>query len=305
MAPDIRCNSPLAWLLAARPKTLTGAAVPVMMALALAYHDLYTTGRAFNITAGLLCLLFAFLMQIAANFVNDYFDFRQGSDDESRLGPKRACAMHWVTEKAMLRAIALTLCLACAAGFPLIYWGGWQLIAIGAMCVIFCILYTTYFSYRGLGDVLVLVFFGIVPVCTTYYIQTGCVTKEVFCSSVACGLVIDCLLMVNNYRDREGDKLHGKRTLVVLVGSSWAERLYWLLGLAGCLLGLVYLPQQRWATFCLPLIYLLLHTQTYRSMKRIHHGRALNAVLGETARNIFIFGVLFSAGVLVDVIDIF
>ena len=180
-------NSVKAWFLAARPKTLTGAAVPVMIGVSLAWVDsLLYDDHPFQWLAAVLCFLFAFVMQIDANFINDFFDFANGTDDtETRLGPRRACAQGWVSLDAMKRAIAITTCLACIIGLPLVFFGGLEMILIGLICVIFCFLYTTHFSYLGLGDVLVLVFFGIVPVCTSYYLHLHTVTWQVFLASVA------------------------------------------------------------------------------------------------------------------------
>ncbi|MBO7579233.1 MAG: 1,4-dihydroxy-2-naphthoate octaprenyltransferase [Prevotella sp.] len=287
-------NSWKAWLLAARPKTLTGAAVPVMISLSLAYDKVET----FQWLPAILCLLFAFIMQIDANFVNDYFDFMKGNDDETRLGPKRACAMGWVDSHAMRRAIAITTALACIVGLPLVWYGGLEMILIGVLCVLFCFLYTTHLSYVGMGDVLVLVFFGIVPVCIPYYIITRTLTIEVVVASLACGLVIDTLLMINNYRDIENDVRAGKKTMAVKLGKECSRMMYLLLGIAACLLGIVFaLNSHLWA-FILPAGYLALHAITYRHMVRIDHGRALNGVLGETARNMFVYGLLVSIGIL-------
>ena len=202
---NIKQDSWQAWLLAARPKTLTGAMVPVMIGLALAWTDGKEYGDdVFNTVAAILCALFAMIMQIDANFINDFYDYAKGNDDAAtRLGPLRACTQGWVKIDSMKKAIASTTILACLVGLPLVYYGGLEMILIGLLCVVFCFLYTTHLSYIGLGDVLVLVFFGIVPVCITYYIQLHTMTWEVFLASIACGLVIDGLLMVNNYRDRE------------------------------------------------------------------------------------------------------
>ena len=289
-------NSTRAWVLAARPKTLTGAAVPVMMALALAFADAPQGG--FKWLPAVLCLLFAFIMQIDANFVNDYFDFKKGTDDEHRLGPRRACAQGWVTAAAMRKAIALTTVLACVVGLPLVLYGGWQMVLVGALCVLFCFLYTTHLSYWGLGDVLVLVFFGLVPVCLTYYLQCHTVTKEVLWSAVACGLVIDALLVVNNYRDRDNDRRTGKNTLVVRIGARATERLFPALGITACLLGLVYWAYGHFWAFLLPVVYLSLHLVTSERMKTIGKGFGLNKILGENARNMFIYGILLSIGFL-------
>ena len=296
MEEEVRLNSPRAWLLAARPKTLSGAAVPVMVALSMAWCDLSGTG--FKVLPAILCLLFAFIMQIDANLVNDYFDFRKGTDDEQRLGPKRACAQGWVTLSAMRKAIALTTAAACAVGIPLVLYGGWWMVAIGVLCVVFCFLYTTHLSYLGLGDVLVLLFFGIVPVGATYFLQTGRMTLEVFTASVACGLVIDTLLVVNNYRDRDNDRRTGKNTLVVRIGARATERLFPALGITACLLGVVYWAYGHFWAFLLPVVYLSLHLVTSERMKTIGKGFGLNKILGENARNMFIYGILLSIGFL-------
>ena len=288
-------NSWKAWLLAARPKTLTGAAVPVMIGLSLAW----THVDEYQWLPAILCLLFAFIMQIDANFVNDYFDFLKGNDDETRLGPKRACAMGWVDAKVMRRAIIIVTVLACVVGLPLVLYGGLEMLLIGALCVLFCFLYTTHLSYVGMGDVLVLVFFGIVPVCIPYYILTHSMNVEMVVASLACGLVIDTLLMINNYRDIENDERAGKKTLAVKLGKESSRMMYLLLGIMACLLGVVYLLNGHLWAFILPVGYLALHVMTYRHMVRIDHGRALNGVLGETARNMFVYGLLVSVGILI------
>ena len=296
----IKTNSLKAWLLAARPKTLSGAAVPVMIGAALAWQDakMYD-GDVFSWTAALLCLLFSFAMQIDANLINDFFDFVNGSDDaETRLGPRRACAQGWVTLDAMKKAIALTTCLACVIGLPLAWYGGLEMILIGVLCVVFAFLYTTFFSYEGLGDVLVQVFFGLVPVGCTYYVQIHDLTWEVFLASLACGLVIDALLIVNNFRDRDNDRLAGKKTLIVRMGPEAGLQLYLGVGVGAMILD---------GTFCLnghplatvfPLLYFVLHVFTYLRIKKIYQGKALNFCLGETARNIFIYGLCVTVGLL-------
>ncbi len=297
---NIETDSAKAWLLAARPKTLSGAAVPVMIGVSLAYVDAaqYVDG-AFSWVAAVLCLLFAFIMQVDANFINDFFDFTNGADDsETRLGPRRACAQGWVKLDSMKRAIALTTCLACLVGLPLVWYGGLEMILIGLLCLVFCFLYTTHMSYLGLGDVLVLVFFGVVPVCISYYIQLHTCTWQVFLASLACGLVIDGLLIVNNFRDRDNDRAVGKNTLVVRIGDKASLALYFGVGVVACLMGLVFWLNGHVLAFVLPLLYLVLHVFTYLKIKRIHQGKALNLCLGETARNIFVYGLTVAAGVL-------
>ena len=302
MAEDkkIATNSVQAWLLAARPKTLSGAAVPVMIGVALAYVDSITYGDdAFSWTAALLCLLFAFAMQIDANFINDFYDFVNGTDDaETRLGPRRACAQGWVKLDSMKKAIAITTCAACVIGLPLVYYGGLEMVLIGMICVVFAFLYTTYFSYQGLGDLLVLVFFGIVPVCCSYYVQLHTFTWQVFLASLACGLVIDALLIINNFRDRDNDREAGKNTIIVRLGAEAGLQLYIGVGIAAIILGGTFLMNGHILAFVFPLFYLVLHFFTFLKIKRIYQGKALNLCLGETARNIFIYGVCVSLGLL-------
>lgn len=300
----MKTDSFRAWWLAARPKTLTGAAAPVLLALSLAWNDASTyrsaTGEeaVFQWIPALLCLLFALLMQVDANFINDYFDCVNGIDGEERLGPKRACAQGWVTLRAMQRAIALTTVAALFLALPTILWGGWELIPIGILCVPFAFLYTTTLSRCGMGDVLVLVFFGIVPVCVTYYVQYHTVPLHVFLLSIAMGLVTDNLLIVNNYRDRDTDALVGKHTLVVAIGSRAAEWLYLWAGVGGvALCQCQWCEQQPWGAL-LPLLYLIPHTLVWRRMVHIHQGKDLNKVLGMTSLNIFLFALLASLGTL-------
>ena len=296
----IKTNSMRAWLLAARPKTLSGAAVPVMIGGTLAFVDapLYGEG-VFRWTAAVLCLLFAFAMQVNANFINDFFDFANGADDvETRLGPRRACAQGWVTLDAMKKAIAATTCVACVIGLPLAWYGGLEMVLVGMLCVVFAFLYTTFFSYQGLGDLLVLVFFGIVPVCCTYYVQLHTLTWEVFLASIACGLVIDALLIVNNFRDRDNDRQAGKNTVIVRLGAEAGLQLYIGVGIGAVILGGTFWLNGHLLAFLFPFLYLALHLFTYLRIKRIYQGKALNLCLGDTARNIFIYGLCVSIGLL-------
>lgn len=168
MEDNVRCNSLKAWFLATRPKTLTAAMVPVALACAMAYA--YGSFRWFP---ALTCAVFAGLMQIASNLINDLYDFLKGADREDRLGPKRATAQGWITLRAMRMGIVFVVLLACATGCLLVTQAGWWLVAVGAACVLFAFLYTLVLSYWGFGDLLVLVFFGLVPVVATFYLQAS------------------------------------------------------------------------------------------------------------------------------------
>lgn len=299
---NVRVNSLKAWILAARPKTLTGAAVPVMIGIACAVAMYGWCG--IRVVPAVLCMLFALIMQVDANFINDYFDFMKGTDDEQRLGPKRACAQGWITASAMRSGLFVTTLLACIVGLPLVYYGGWEMIMVGLACIVFCFLYTISFSYIGLGDLLVLVFFGIVPVCMTYWLTAPptaltSIPFAVVLMSIACGLIIDTLLVVNNYRDIENDRRAGKLTLIVRIGERGGLVLYLMLGLVGTILAIVGVVLLDWHdvqwTQSLLIIYTPFHTWAFNEMRYIRKGAELNRVLGMTARNMFIFGLLASA----------
>lgn len=299
---NVRVNSLKAWILAARPKTLTGAAVPVMIGIACAVAMYGWCG--IRVVPAVLCMLFALIMQVDANFINDYFDFMKGTDDEQRLGPKRACAQGWITASAMRSGLFVTTLLACIVGLPLVYYGGWEMIMVGLACVVFSFLYTISFSYIGLGDLLVLVFFGIVPVCMTYWLTAPptaltSIPFAVVLMSIACGLIIDTLLVVNNYRDIENDRRAGKLTLIVRIGERGGLVLYLMLGLVGTILAIVGVVLLDWHdgqwTQSLLIIYTPFHTWAFNEMRYIRKGAELNRVLGMTARNMFIFGLLASA----------
>ena len=299
---NVKVNSLKAWILAARPKTLTGAAVPVMIGIACAVAMDGWCG--IRVVPAVLCMLFALIMQVDANFVNDYFDFMKGTDDEQRLGPKRACAQGWITASAMRSGLFVTTLLACIVGLPLVYYGGWEMIMVGLACVVFCFLYTISFSYIGLGDLLVLVSFGIVPDCMTYWLTAPPTTLTsipfaVVLMSIACGLIIDTLLVVNNYRDIDNDRRAGKLTLIVRIGERGGLVLYLMLGLVGTILAIVGVVFLDWHdgqwTQSLLIIYTPFHTWAFNEMRSIRKGAKLNRVLGMTARNMFIFGLLASA----------
>lgn len=304
----IPINSPKAWLLASRPKTLTAALAPVLVASALAMREdvLSEMPPRIWLTAS-LCVLFAALMQVAANFINDLYDFLRGTDGEERLGPERACAQGWVTPGAMRWGIGIVLTLACTVGlgilasamqsldFPFSIFHFSFLISVGAACVLFAFLYTTLLSYCGGGDVLVWLFFGFVPVLGTYYVLTGTLSSAAWLLGAAMGLVTDTLLVLNNYRDRDTDRTAHKRTLIVVLGERFGEWFYFSQGLLGIMLGALGLGIHTMAPY---LIYLICHVRSWQLMCRIKRGRALNGILGRTALNILLFALCTIAAIM-------
>lgn len=280
-----------AWLEAARPKTLPASVSPVLVGCAVAYRDgMWRPG------AAVLCLLVALLAQIASNFANDYFDFKKGADKEDRLGPERAVASGWITPAAMLRATFVTLGLACLCGCGLLWYAGWELIPVGVAIALGVLAYSAGpypLAYHGLGDVCVLLFYGIIPVCFTYYVQALSFSLLSFLLSVAVGLLSVNILIVNNYRDYQQDKAAFKRTTIVVFGRSFGRAAYLLNGVLALLLTLPLLLDKHWwidmafGGFC------VLFVATWLEMKR-SEGQALNKTLGHTARNLFIFSLLLS-----------
>lgn len=298
-------NSFAAWVLAVRPYSLGASMIPVAVGSALAWSD-----GGFHPVAALLCLLFAVLAQCTANLVNDLWDFLRGADRPDRLGPDRAFAKGYITLPAMKTGIALFTLAACAAGCGLLFWalrhgvlrfGGWELVAAGVLCILFAYLYTAGpwpLAYHGLGDAAVVAFFGLVPACFTYYLQTGTCSLPVVVAAAACGLVIDTMLWVNNFRDRAEDARCGKRTIVVCLGEQVGRWGYLALGVTAEALCLSLLLDGRLWGALLPLLYGIPFFRTWRKMIRIDHGDGLNVCLGETARNMLLFGVLFTIGIL-------
>ena len=293
---QVKKNSLRAWVLAMRPKTLSGAMIPVMVASALAWSD----GR-FRLFPALICLLFACLMQVAANFINDLFDFLKGSDRPDRLGPERACAQGWISPQAMKWGIGVVLVFACLAGLCLLEFGNpTVLIGIGGVCVVFAFLYTTLLSYCGLGDVLVLVFFGLVPVVATYYVVAEQITPAVWLAGIVCGLLIDTLLVLNNYRDRDTDRRDGKHTLVSMFGEQFGSFFYLSLGILAWMLCYGFWTEGHRLAFILPLLYVPIHIATWREMIQICRGKELNRILGKTSRNMLLFALLLVTGLLLS-----
>lgn len=241
-------------------------------------------------------------MQIAANMINDLFDYLKGTDREDRLGPERACAQGWITPKAMKIGIAAVLTLALATGCILLKYGSLWLIAVGAACAVFAFLYTTILSYAGMGDLLVLVFFGLVPCCGTYYVTTGEISGASILSGFVCGVLVDTLLIINNYRDRDTDKLSNKHTLIAILGEPFGRYFYLCCGIVAWLLcfGFILTSNNFWpAITTIP--YLALHIITWIRMVRIYQGKQLNIILGKTSRNMFLFALLLAAGLLINI----
>jgi 1,4-dihydroxy-2-naphthoate octaprenyltransferase len=283
------------WWLAARPKTLWAAAVPVVIGGALAVD----TGM-FHVPAFLAALTAALFIQIGTNFANDLYDCLHRADDEDRLGPERATQSRWVTPGRMKAATAIVFTLAFLLGIYLVSRGGIPIVMIGLLSILLGILYTggpVPLGYLGLGDLLVLIFFGPVAVGGTYYVVTLDIDATVLLIGLSPGMISTAILAVNNLRDIETDRKSGKRTLAVRFGRSFARFEYLLMMGGGIFLPLT-LPiaddAHPWASIALFTIVAAI--PPIRTVMSGASGSILNEVLASTGRVLGIFGLLFSIG---------
>jgi 1,4-dihydroxy-2-naphthoate polyprenyltransferase len=281
------------WSLAARPATLPAAVVPVLVGSAAALHGLHQ----FHERVLLPTLLAALLIQIGTNFANDVFDFHRGADDADRLGPQRVTQAGLVSPRQVLLATFITFGLAVIVGAYLVTIGGWPILLIGALCVVAGVTYTGGpwpFGYHGLGDLVCFVFFGVLAVLGSAYLQRPAITSLVVWASVPVGCLVTAILIVNNLRDIDTDRRVGKMTLAVRLGRRWTRLEYAAcvavaylvvvgLGLAGMV--------GPW--FWLPLLSLPLAVWLVGYVGRTT-GRPLNLALKRTGQLHLLFGVLFA-----------
>jgi 1,4-dihydroxy-2-naphthoate polyprenyltransferase len=289
-----------AWVLAARPKTLPAAAVPVLVGTAVAIVE---TGMArLNWLVFFATLTAALLIQVGTNFANDYSDFFSGADHAGRLGPAR------VTQSGLLPAHAVRLgtyvvfAAALMVGLYLAWVGGWPIVLIGSVSIVCGFLYTGGpwpFGYHGLGDLFVFVFFGVVAVTGTAYLQTGAWSGTAILASVPVGLLSTNILVVNNLRDLPTDRLAGKHTLAVRIGDRATRIQYALFMIATYTMPLFLAPRlENSAWLLITLFSAPLAVPLARSVLSGASGKALNAMLERTGRLLLAYGVLLAAGML-------
>lgn len=285
------------WISAARPRTLPAAVAPVIVGSGLAWRD-----GAFDAAAAAICLGFALLIQIGTNFANDYYDFVRGADTAARVGPRRAVAAGLVAPATMHRVMLAVFAAAFVLGLSLIAWGGPWLIAIGVASVVCGIAYTGGpwpLAYHGLGDVFVFLFFGLVAVLATYFVQAGHVTADGVLAAVAVGLLTTNILLVNNYRDADSDGAAGKRTLVVRLGRRAARAQFALSLLGAFAVPVVLSVRARSAWALLPLLLLPVAASHVRRLRQSTTPSELIALLGATGKLLAAYAVLFAVGVAV------
>jgi len=285
------------WLECFRLRTLPVSLSGVIIAIGLAVWHGH-----FKWVPAVLCLVFAVLAQIVSNTANEYFDYLQGADKPGRVGPRRGVTEGDIKPTTLRNVTFGLLALACAVGCCLIPYGGWGLLPVGIIIALAALAYSTGpypLSYHGLGELTVFIFFGLVPVNLTYYVQALRIDPLVVMASITIGLLGVNVLLVNNYRDVEDDREAGKRTSVVIFGRAPAALAYLINGYAGMgMLSVLWVMivlgkvMPLWV-LVIPVIYLVMHTATWYKLTH-REGSALNPLLGETARNMLIFTLLMT-----------
>ncbi|HEY4988901.1 MAG TPA: 1,4-dihydroxy-2-naphthoate polyprenyltransferase, partial [Opitutaceae bacterium] len=284
------------WASAARPRTLPAAVAPVVVGSAMAGHDHH-----FDPAAAGLCLVFALLVQVGTNFANDYYDFVNGADTAARVGPRRAVASGLVGPGVMRRAMLAVFAAAFTAGLGLIHWGGPWMLVVGIASILCGIAYTGGpwpLGYHGLGDAFVFVFFGLVAVTTTYFVQAGRISGLAVLAGVPMGLLAANILLVNNYRDAETDAAARKRTLVVRFGKRFARAQFAASLCAAFAAPLVYLAFGYRPGCLLPLLAAPLGLRQTRTLARAGTPSELVALLGDTGKLMALYAALFAVGIL-------
>lgn len=287
------------WLMAARLRTLPVGLAPVFVGTALAgFEDIFHPLR---FAAALLGALF---IQVGANLSNDYSDARRGADTEDRLGPVRVTAGGLVPPRQVLIATYVTFGLAVACGAYLIAVAGWELLLVGVASIVAGVLYTggpRPYGYDGLGEIFVFLFFGIVAVAGSYFVQTETLEWEAFALAVPVGLLASAVLVVNNYRDMDTDRRAGKKTLAVRIGRERSRVLFAAMVYGAYLLtpiAWIFGPLSPW--LLLPLLSVPLAAPVVRLVRNRTDGPSLNEALARTGMLSLVFCVLLSAGVLLS-----
>ncbi len=287
------------WLVAARLRTLPAAVGPVLVGTALAGFE-----GVFHPLRFLAALVGAVFIQVGTNLSNDYSDAHRGADTEDRLGPVRVTAGGLVPPRQVLVATYVSFGVAVLAGAYLIAVAGWQLLIVGAASILAGVLYTggpRPYGYEGLGEVFVFLFFGIVAVAGSYFVQVRHLSWEAFALAVPVGLLAAAILVVNNIRDIETDRRAGKRTLAVRLGRERTRTLFAVIVYASYLLAPItwlFGPLRPW--LLLSWLTLPVGAQAVRTVRNHVDGPSLNAALAQTGVLALAFCMLLSAGLLLS-----
>ena len=287
------------WSMAIRPRTLPAAVAPVVVGSAIAAAD----GR-FVLLPALAAMIGALLLQIGVNLANDYFDYVNGIDSERRLGPPRVTQSGLIPPDRVRSAMILTLVASALVGLYLIRVGGWPIAAIGLASILAALAYSGGpfpLASNGLGDLFVFIFFGLVAVCGTYYVQALELTRSAVMAALPVGFLITAILVVNNLRDIPTDRQAGKRTLAVILGRRGA-RIEYLILVVGSYVVLPLIWAAGWgsAWLLLPMFSLPLAVSQIRTVQTGTEGPVLNRALAGTANLALVFSLLFSIGLILS-----
>jgi 1,4-dihydroxy-2-naphthoate polyprenyltransferase len=287
------------WLMAARIRTLPAAIAPVLVGTALAGYE-----HAFHPLRFVAALIGAIFIQVGTNLSNDYSDARRGADTEDRLGPVRVTAGGLVPPRQVLIATYVSFGVAVLAGTYLIVVAGWELLLVGAASILAGVLYTggpRPYGYEGLGELFVFLFFGVVAVAGSFFVQVKHLNWEAFALAVPVGLLAAAILVVNNFRDIDTDRRAGKRTLAVRLGRERTRLLYAAMVYGAFLLVPVtwlFGPLKAWVL--LPWLTLPAAAPVVRIVRNRTDGRSLNQALAQTGILQLAFCVMLSAGLLLS-----
>jgi len=296
-APSVRPGSWDAWRVALRPKTLWIATIPVIVATCLAW----SVARAFDPAIALIALAAAVLMQVVTNLQNDVGYTQRGAEGGRRIGLPRATANGWLSTREVRRAIVAAIVIAQLVALPLMIRGGWPIVLTSAFSTLAAVGYMggpRPIAYTPFGELAVFVFFGLVAVCGSYYVQAGSIGLAAWIAAVAIGMHAAAVLLVNNYRDRAHDAATGRNTLPVVIGAAAALRLFAMLVLLPFVLAaaLAWWTANPW--LLLPLAALPWALSLVRALVRTPDSPAQNALLFRTVMLEVGYGLLLSAGAL-------
>lgn len=284
-----------AWILAARPKTLTASLIPIVATVGM------VRGLGFNIQWWIVsCTLLAcFCIQIGTNLVNDAMDFKKGADTADRLGPKRVTQQGIFSYKQVMTVAGFFFLLAISFGIPLVWHGGWPIFFIGLVSVAMGYAYTAGpypLAYHGLGDLFVIIFFGLVAVGGLFYLLTGVYSIEAFVLGLQIGFLSTVLIAINNLRDVKTDIVANKKTLAVRLGVTGGR--FWIafLIIAPYLTGYYWLSEQKWWVYVVPLISFPLGLFIVKRIFRVEPGPEYNSYLAMSSLYSLIFSCLIAVG---------
>jgi len=288
------------WSLAVRPKTLPAAASPVLVATAMAFADGH-----FRFGVAIVCLFVALFLQIGSNLANDVFDFERGADQGNRLGPTRVTQAGLLTPGEVKRGMWVVFGITVLLGLYLVFIGGWSFLVVGISAIISAIAYTggPYpLGYHGFGDIFVFIFFGLAATAGSYYLQASEIPMHVWWMAAAQGFLTVAILVVNNLRDIDNDRIVNKKTLAVRFGEKATRFQYFFLMLGAYLVPVILFRNgmiSPWGLLSLGSIPLALYWVVYITR---NSGKGLNKALSGTGQHELVYALLFTVGMILSVV---